>query len=468
MKTIPDIDKYTNLRKEYQAFYFDGFKVTKSQDEIKVIFDFRLDNAYEFHPKMVIKPDNSSHLNGLSDEHIHELVFQIGMVELISYWKAACPSKVVIKPYQLNNEQVDFWKKLYFHGLGEFFYTNDINVSQDDFMEIIPESDKSLEKLRYQTTHHFVVPVGGGKDSAVSLQLLKDFYGTKRQLVPFVMNPREASMNTIYDAGYSKEDIFVVERTLDPVLLEMNKEGFLNGHTPFSALLAFTGLLVSAITQNKYITLSNESSANEASIPGTKINHQYSKSLEFENDFRNYVKQYVSDQFEYFSLLRPLSEFQIARIFSRYPQYFSSFRSCNAGSKENKWCGKCPKCLFTYIILSPFLDEKTLLQIFGHNLLDDKDLYQHYLELTGQSDKKPFECVGTVNEVNVSLAITIRKMDYKAVLPELLKDFKQTEMYVQYANTTTPDWILTGFEPNNLPHDVMEQFREYMLKVFCE
>ena len=163
-----------------------------------------------------------------------------------------------------------------------------------------------------------------------------------------------------------------------------------------------------------------------------------------------------------------MSEFQIARIFSRYPQYFSSFRSCNAGSKENKWCGKCPKCLFTYIILSPFLDEKTLLQIFGHNLLDDKDLYQHYLELTGQSDKKPFECVGTVNEVNVSLAITIRKMDYKAVLPELLKDFKQTEMYVQYANTTTPDWILTGFEPNNLPHDVMEQFREYMLKVFCE
>lgn len=465
---MPKDDKYTKLRKQFQAFYYDGFQVTKRQDEIKIVFSFRIDNAYEFHPKMIIKPDKFSHVGSLSDEHLNQLVFHIGMVELISYWKAACPSMVIIKPYHLSKDQLRFWKKLYFQGLGEFFYTNRIDATSQDFMELISQSDMYSDKLKYQTTHHFVVPVGGGKDSAVSLQLLKDFYGDSRHIVPFIMNPREASLNTVYDAGFKKEDIFTVKRTIDPVLLEMNEKGFLNGHTPFSALIAFTGLLVSAITRNKNIALSNESSANEATIPGTNINHQYSKSLEFENDFRNYVNQEVSEQFNYFSFLRPLTEFHITRIFSLYPQYFTSFRSCNVGSKENKWCGKCPKCLFTYIILSPFLEEKTLLQIFGHNLLNDKDQYQNYLELSGQAEQKPFECVGTIKEVNVALAITIRKMEDKAKLPLLLSDFQQTDMFIKYANTTTHDWVLTGFEANNLPEDIMAKLREYMLKVYCE
>lgn len=43
----------------------------------------------------------------------------------------------------------------------------------------------------------------------------------------------------------------------------------------------------------KYVILSNESSANEPNVKGTKINHQYSKTVEFENDFRNYEMEYI-------------------------------------------------------------------------------------------------------------------------------------------------------------------------------
>ena len=61
-------------------------------------------------------------------------------------------------------------------------------------------------------------------------------------------------------------------------------------------------------------------------------------------------------------------------LFSRYPKDFDVFRSCNAGSKEDVWCGRCAKCLFAYIILSPFIPPSRLRSIFGHDLLDDPAL----------------------------------------------------------------------------------------------
>lgn len=116
--------------------------------------------------------------------------------------------------------------------------------------------------------------------------------------------------------------------------------------------------------------LSNESSANETYVSGRQVNHQYSKSTEFERDFRSYVTDYLDDSIQYFSLLRPWSEWQIAKKFVTYPQYFPVFQSCNLGSKTDIWCADCAKCLYVYILLSAFLDDETLVKIFGKNMLD--------------------------------------------------------------------------------------------------
>ncbi|MFW6019759.1 MAG: hypothetical protein ACOCPM_04190 [Bacteroidales bacterium] len=466
MKNMSAADKYTYLRKEFQAFCFEGFEVTQDANEIKIKFEFYLDDVYVFQPEMTL------HLNDkavkLSKPQLDELVFHIGMVELISYWKAACPEKVVIKPFYLNKEQIQFWKKLYFHGLGEFFYTNNIQTNMDQFMNIESVSENYFEKQGYHTTNHFIVPVGGGKDSVLSLELINEFYNYKKDVIPFIMNPRNASLKTAQVAGFNEDDLVTIDRTIDPKLLKLNDEGFLNGHTPFSALLAFTSLLVSAVTAHRYIALSNESSASESSIPGTQINHQYSKSLEFENDFRKYVKNYISEEFEYFSFLRPLTEFQIARIFSDLDQYFDVFKSCNVGSKEDKWCGKCPKCLFTYIILSPFVSPERLQNILGHNLLDDPEHIQNFMELTGQSHQKPFECVGTVDEVNIALALTAKQQDNQKKLPLLLQKFVQTPMYKKYKGSNEPDWVLgEGLGENNLPEELLNMLRHYLVKLYC-
>jgi hypothetical protein len=239
------------------------------------------------------------------------------------------------------------------------------------------------------------------------------------------MNPRQASLGTAEAAGFDKNEILIVIRKIDPVLLELNQKGFLNGHTPFSALLGFVSVLMAALAGSKYVALSNESSANEPTV-ATGENHQYSKSFEFESDFRNYVFNNLNEDLEYFSFLRPLSEYSIAKLFSQFKHHHKVFKSCNAGSKTDSWCCNCSKCLFTNIILSPFLGLTQRVQIFGKDLYEDPGLQKYFDELTGLADEKPFECVGTIDEVNLALYETIQSSD--PPLPYLLEKFKASDV----------------------------------------
>mgnify|MGYP003296145012 CR=1 FL=1 len=207
---------------------------------------------------------------------------------------------------------------------------------------------------------------------------------------------------------------------LDPEMvkevLELNKQGYINGHTPFSSMLAFLSYFIADVMGKKYIALSNESSANESNVEGEKINHQYSKSVEFENDFRYYAGKYLKRNTEYFSFLRPLNELQIAMAFAKFEKYHNIFKSCNVGSKGEqwKWCCDCPKCLFVYIILSPFLYKEKLVNIFGEDLFERQDLLKTFIELTGNGETKPFECVGTYEEVCFAISKTISNLSKKS------------------------------------------------------
>ena len=164
-------------------------------------------------------------------------------------------------------------------------------------------------------------------------------------------------------------------------------------------------------------------------MQGSDVNHQYSKSIEFEADFREYVAQYLTEDVSYYSFLRPLSELQIACLFAEQPAYFPVFRSCNAGSKQDIWCGECPKCLFAFIILSPFLTPEQLTAVFGKNLLEDPQLLPTLQALCGETAVKPFECVGTRDEVCMALC---QSMKHYQELPVLLDYFSQTALYETY------------------------------------
>lgn len=419
-------EKYNALRRQYPIFEYVDYHWCVEEKGLRLWFDFRMGDIV-FHPTAWVEQRPFLDFN----TDIDTIVFNIGMVELVSYWKCACPPMVQVLCGSLTDEQTAFWKKLYWHGLGEFFYTNGIQETQEAFLEIESvelriencpgaEADSQLSTFNSQ---HYLVPIGGGKDSVVTLELLRRASKTIR---PLIMNPRGATVECARVAGFPMEEVLVIRRTIDPTLLELNKQGYLNGHTPFSAMLAFYTHLASVLSGIPNVALSNESSANESTVIGTTVNHQYSKSLEFEDDFRHYCAN-----FNYFSFLRPLSELQIAMLFSRFTQYHDIFRSCNVGSKQDIWCGHCAKCLFAYIILSPFIEPARLSQIFGKPMLDDLTLEHEFRQLLGEAETKPFECVGTVGEVRQALAMTIDRWYKAGRRPALLENLEILDRLVQ-------------------------------------
>lgn len=430
-------DKYHALRAQFPVFEYLDYHWKVEDEGLRLWFDFRMGDV-EFHPTALVerRPFLDFTVDGIDD-----IVFNIGMVELVSYWKCACPPTVNVLCSSLDEGQVAFWRKLYWHGLGEFFYTNGIAVTPDAFMRVECEKRNSGRDAvqpapaTFSTSHmphtaSYLVPVGGGKDSVVTLELLRR---AGKSIRPLIMNPRGATQGCARVAGFAMDEVLVIRRTIDPTLLELNKQGYLNGHTPFSAMLAFYTMLASRLSGIPNVALSNESSANEPTVlvcgNGTNgnvltdVNHQYSKSLEFEDDFRSYV----GGSFNYFSFLRPLSELQIAMLFSRFTPYHAVFRSCNAGSKQDIWCGRCAKCLFAYIILSPFIEPERMETIFGKAILDDLALEHEFRQLLGLEATKPFECVGTVGEVQTALSMTVERWYAVGPRPALLKDFEPVE-----------------------------------------
>ena len=250
-----------------------------------------------------------------------------------------------------------------------------------------------------------------------------------------------------------------IYRTIDKRLLELNEQGFINGHTPFSAMLAFVSYFTAYLLGEKYIALSNENSANESNVVGEKINHQYSKSFEFEADFGNYSAKFLKAPVKYFSFLRPLNELQIAKIFSKHEKYHPVFKSCNVGSKgaEWKWCCDCAKCLFAYTILSPFLYRDKLVNIFGEDLFEKESLLKTFIELTGNGEVKPFDCVGTFEEVNFAATKTIISLEEQnKELPLLLKYYKDNFGLADISEDITKRYN----EENNLTDEQNEMLRK--------
>ncbi len=394
---------FDELRSTYNEIIYRSYNVSFDGEEIKVSFNFEIPNLVSFNPSISFNKSIVTNKN-VDDKLLNAIVFRIGLVELISYYKVCCPKNIILEAGYIDEEEQNWFKKLFYNGLGEFFYKNNIEVSEDELFTFINKGEKIVIDNVIYNGEGNLIPIGGGKDSIVTFELLKGFDNKT-----VTMNPKDEHYKCSNGV-----DLIAIKRNFDrEKLMDLNSKGYLNGHIPFSAVVAFVTYLVAYLSNRKYIVLSNEGSANESTVIGTNINHQYSKSYEFERDFYDYTKKYFKIDINYFSLLRPIKEIQIAYLFSKLDNYHKIFKSCNLGSKENPWvwCCKCPKCLFVYIILRAFLPQDKLIDIFGTNMLDDKELENYFLELIGEAETKPFECVGTIDEVKYALNKIIEDND---------------------------------------------------------
>lgn len=406
--------------KNHQSFIFDSYSFDEKTGTITL--NYSLDDEVKFTETLTIPVPTDSTFN-IQSSTFQSALQALHLIGGISYYKTCLPKKIIIKSGSLTKDQTQFWNTVYENGLGEFFYRN--NIDCRGFFNFPFEKETKNQKPVTKNPNPIpqpltLVPLGGGKDSIVTLELLKQ---AGADITLFRMEPHPLIDEL---ADIAKLPMITVSRKLDPLLFELNKQGALNGHIPISAYVSFVTVIVSLMHGFDAVAMSNERSASYGNVEfhGKEINHQWSKGLEFEKMFQAYVQTYVSENITCFSVLRPISELHIARLFSKYPQYFEHVTSCNANWKildtaaglrpaaTAKWCGQCPKCAFVFAILSAFLPKDQLLKIFGKNLFEDESLIPLYKELLGLEGFKPFECVGTPEETVSAMILAHEKGEF--------------------------------------------------------
>lgn len=411
------------LRQKHPEFkYRDYFYEIQGKD-LKISFDFLIEPNISLNPEIIIKNIDEQRFKELETGVLNNLVFNVGLIEMISYFKASCSPRISIEAGEIDEKQTEFLHNLIIKGLGQFFYENKIDYRDKDFLKICSYRKKELKIFEKKLKDRYLVPMGGGRDSIVALEGLKS---KRKEINCFVVNPTLCSRKVLEIAEV--KDPIVVKRSIDLKLLELNKEGYLNGHTPFTALLSMLSVLCSVLFDYKNIAFSNEKSADEGNVKflGEIVNHQYSKSSEFEKKFKDYIKNYLVKDINYLSLLRNKNELQISEMFSKQNKYFREFSSCNRALKEEGrgWCGQCPKCLFVYLTLYPYLSKEEMIDIFKKDLFEDKELLNTMKDLLNLGVHKPFECVGTYKEAKKALKMSKDKAEKQGPIPYILKELK--------------------------------------------
>src|SRR5574344_989931 len=114
MKKSDREDKFISLRTQYPLFVYEDYSYLINEDRtrLKIKFHFRA-SEHEFIPIVRIAI-NSLFTNEEFEKQIDTIVFNMGMIELVSYWKCVASPKVEVRCGALNEKQIAFWKKLYF------------------------------------------------------------------------------------------------------------------------------------------------------------------------------------------------------------------------------------------------------------------------------------------------------------------------------------------------------------------
>ncbi len=458
--------KLETLRKKHKRFVYESFAYRLTKRGLEIAFAFLLEPNITFHPKITIRGMTRKELEKIPRPMLENFIFHLGLAEIPSYWKCAVSPEILIEAGPLDNYQKQWWKQLLFDGLGEFFYKNKIDAAKPGFVTIRAGANahSPLPKKPIQG-NSFLVPVGGGKDSLVALELLKR---AKKKFQPLVLGNVPAAFALIKAArspsslDTTRNKPLLVRREVDPNLLALNRRGYLNGHTPFSAYLAFMSVFCAELFGHRYVAVANERSANEENITfhGKPINHQYSKSFIFEKTFREYAARYLTKNVSYVSVMRPLYELQIARI-AASQKYLPAIKSCNVNQKKGTWCGKCSKCLAVFLLLYPFANERMLIDMFGRNLYADMTLSRYIPALVGKSPQKPFECVATREETRAALQLAIEKaQNAERHLPVLLERYRRTLLPRYRMKQKTIQKILRAWDVKNfLPKELQPVLR---------
>ena len=93
LKRALNNNKFIELRNKFENFIYDSFNVYETSDFIDFSYNFEIVGLSKFNPKWRIYKVNSF----TYDKNIlYNLILNLGMVEIISYWKLTCSKNIII------------------------------------------------------------------------------------------------------------------------------------------------------------------------------------------------------------------------------------------------------------------------------------------------------------------------------------------------------------------------------------
>ncbi len=373
----------------------------------------------------------------------------------VSYYK--CHLGEIIIPYPLDEEESQYWNDVYDNGLGEFAYVNSITNPIRPFMisqSSIQKGSLSDKKLNPVA----LLGIGGGKDSIVACRMLREA-GVETKLMSMGSRNHHGQAGAVCDAIGGEK--YSIDRYIDTKIVDYgNKTSGLTGHIPLSAIIAWLEVLIAYTLGAAYATVGNESSSSEGNVmwSGKIVNHQWSKSLEFETMTSNFVHSYISPGLHYFSTIRQFSSLAVIKKLSEDNSMDQLLTSCNkvltiepSKRPNGRWCSRCAKCLSTWLLMSPWKSQEELSGIFGSNILLDSSLRALAYDLLGLANHKPLDCVGTTDELR---AVTRYIIDNNLVSGQdtILNEVKSKSI-------PGPDIesLLAQISKHNLPDDLTKK-----------
>ncbi len=373
----------------------------------------------------------------------------------VSYFKAALPPRISCESAAPGPAAATLLEALYSEGLGELAYENRLeSLPRPGF----PRSGLEQAPAVLGPPRRLLVAVGGGKDSAVAIEIARR---SDAEVALFSVGDAPPIARTAAAAALPH---LIARRRLDPLLFELNAAGAINGHIPITAIVTCVALLSAFLNGFDSVAMANERSASAGNLrwDGVEINHQFSKSLPAERLLSAAVAE-SGAAVRQFSLLRPASELAIARAFSRLEHYHGAFTSCNAifridpALRASSWCCDCPKCRFVFLALAPFSSPEHLREIFGADLLADETQFEGFALLAASGGHKPFECVGEEQESVAAMRLLaaderwrehpVLKRLAREVLAGLPEDFGR------------PEQVLALADDHDVPAELLEDVR---------
>ena len=333
---------------------------------------------------------------------ITRLLDLLAVVAGVSYAKAVAPASITFPSLDVSPSGLTLIQRTYNEGMREFAFQNQLPLTSTfDIAEVARGDNFQIEALQGEPGRP-LIPFGAGRDSCVVASALKHLQPT---LFTVGFNPFAAEI-----AQALSLPLLTASRSIDPLLLARNQSGAPNGHVPVTAINSLISLIVAELTGHTSVVMANEKSASRPTriVDGVEINHQFSKSLEYERLLRSAVDM-AGSIVNYTSVLRSVPDHDISFAFATKCQGLHHlFMSCNQAMlrdesrRSTRWCADCPKCRGMYLSLAPFLSPQEMIGIFGRDLLDDPFQLSGFQDLMSD-ETKPFECVADVSEARESM-----------------------------------------------------------------